>query len=188
MSLHRFFELVPASLAWSTLVIVVLASRYVPTAAAIFIILFDGYWLLKTIYLSLHLRYSFMQMRRYLKIDWLRRLEELSGAGDWRNIYHLVIFPMYKEPYEVVKGSFDSLRRMNYPKDKFIVVLSAEERGGEEAKEILKMRDRINELLAKHTGKSLDKIQKDTDRDYFMSSQEALEYGVIDEVIAESKK
>ena len=57
-----------------------------------------------------------------------------------------------------------------------------------QAKEILKMRDRINELLAKHTGKPLDKIQKDTDRDYFMSSQEALEYGVIDEVIAESKK
>ena len=57
-----------------------------------------------------------------------------------------------------------------------------------QAKEILKMRDRINELLVKHTGKPLDKIQKDTDRDYFMSSQEALEYGVIDEVIAESKK
>ncbi len=57
-----------------------------------------------------------------------------------------------------------------------------------QAKEILKMRDRINELLAKHTGKPLDKIQKDTDRDYFMSSQEAMEYGIIDEVITESKK
>ena len=137
-SLYRFFEFVPASLAWSTLILVVVASRYIPTAAAIFIILFDIYWLLKTIYLSLHLRYSFIKMRRYLKVDWLRRLEELSGAGDWRDIYHLVIFPMYKESYEVVRGSFDSLRQMNYPKDKFIVVLSAEERGGEEAKEILK--------------------------------------------------
>jgi len=57
-----------------------------------------------------------------------------------------------------------------------------------QAKEILKMRDRINEILAKHTGKPLDKIQKDTDRDYFMSGQESLEYGIIDEVIAESKK
>jgi ATP-dependent Clp protease protease subunit len=55
-------------------------------------------------------------------------------------------------------------------------------------KEILKMRDRINEILAKHTGKPLDKIQKDTDRDYFMSSQEALEYGVIDEIVTKSKK
>ncbi len=57
-----------------------------------------------------------------------------------------------------------------------------------QAKEILKMRDRINEILAKHTGKPLDKIQKDTDRDYFMSSQEALEYGVIDEIVTKSKK
>ena len=57
-----------------------------------------------------------------------------------------------------------------------------------QAKEILKMRDKINEILAKHTGKPLDKIQKDTDRDYFMSSQEALEYGVIDEIFIKSKK
>ncbi len=57
-----------------------------------------------------------------------------------------------------------------------------------QAKEILKMRDKINEILAKHTGKPLDKIQKDTDRDYFMSSQEALEYGIIDEIFTGNKK
>ncbi len=52
-----------------------------------------------------------------------------------------------------------------------------------QAKEILKMRDRINEILAKHTGQELKKVQKDTDRDYFMSAKEAEDYGVIDEVI-----
>jgi ATP-dependent Clp protease protease subunit len=56
------------------------------------------------------------------------------------------------------------------------------------AKEILKMRDRINEILAAHTGQSLEKIQKDTDRDYFMSADEAKEYGLIDEVIIGKKK
>jgi len=56
------------------------------------------------------------------------------------------------------------------------------------AKEILRLRDRINEILALHTGQSLEKIQKDTDRDYFMSSQEAKEYGIIDEVIVTQKK
>lgn len=56
------------------------------------------------------------------------------------------------------------------------------------AKEILKMRDRINEILASHTGQPLEKIQKDTDRDYFMSAQEAKDYGIIDEVINTSKK
>ena len=57
-----------------------------------------------------------------------------------------------------------------------------------QAKEILKMRDRINEILAKHTKQPLDKIQKDTDRDYFMSGEEALAYGAIDEIVAKSKK
>lgn len=58
-----------------------------------------------------------------------------------------------------------------------------------QAKEILKLRDRINEILAHHTGQPLDKIQRDTDRDYFMSSQESKDYGLVDEVILpESKK
>ena len=56
------------------------------------------------------------------------------------------------------------------------------------AKEILKMRDNINEILARHTGQSLEKIQKDTDRDYFMSADEAKDYGLIDEVIMPGKK
>lgn len=56
------------------------------------------------------------------------------------------------------------------------------------AREILKLRDKINEILSYHTGKPLDKVKKDSDRDYFMSAQEAKEYGLIDEVIAAKKK
>jgi ATP-dependent Clp protease protease subunit len=56
------------------------------------------------------------------------------------------------------------------------------------AKEILKLRETLNEILAHHTGQSLEKIQKDTDRDYFMSAQEAKEYGILDEVIIPIKK
>ena len=47
----------------------------------------------------------------------------------------------------------------------------------------MRLREKLNELLAKHTGQTLEKIQKDTDRDYFMSAEEAKEYGIIDEVI-----
>jgi len=56
------------------------------------------------------------------------------------------------------------------------------------AKEILRMRDRINEILSTHTGQSLEKVQKDTDRDYFMSADEAKEYGLLDEVIIPGTK
>lgn len=51
------------------------------------------------------------------------------------------------------------------------------------AREILRLRQRLNELLAAHTGQPLDKIQEDTERDYFMGGDEAKEYGLIDEVI-----
>ena len=53
------------------------------------------------------------------------------------------------------------------------------------AKEILTLRTKLNDILAKHTGQSLEKIEKDTDRNFFMSAEEAKEYGIIDEVIYE---
>ncbi|MBL7151173.1 MAG: ATP-dependent Clp endopeptidase proteolytic subunit ClpP [Candidatus Omnitrophica bacterium] len=56
------------------------------------------------------------------------------------------------------------------------------------AQEILKMRDRINQILSKHTKQPLEKIQKDTDRDYFMSAEEAKDYGLIDEVIIQEAR
>jgi ATP-dependent Clp protease protease subunit len=51
------------------------------------------------------------------------------------------------------------------------------------AKEILRMRARLNEILSQHTGQSLKRIQKDTERDYIMSAEQSLKYGIIDEVI-----
>jgi ATP-dependent Clp protease protease subunit len=51
------------------------------------------------------------------------------------------------------------------------------------AKEFMKVKERLNRILIKHTGHALEKIEKDTDRDRFMSAEEALEYGLIDHVI-----
>lgn len=55
------------------------------------------------------------------------------------------------------------------------------------AKHILKLKERLNQVLAKHTGQSLSKIQKDTDRDYWLSPAEAKEYGLVDEIIKTKK-
>ena len=55
-------------------------------------------------------------------------------------------------------------------------------------KEILQIREKLNDILAKSTNQSLEKIAKDTDRNYFMSAEEAKEYGIIDEVIIQSPK
>jgi ATP-dependent Clp protease, protease subunit len=51
------------------------------------------------------------------------------------------------------------------------------------SKHILRIKERLSNILAKHTGQSLKKIEKDTDRDFFLSAQEAKDYGIIDEVI-----
>lgn len=51
------------------------------------------------------------------------------------------------------------------------------------AERIIKMKDRLNQILAKHTGQPIEKVEKDTDRDYFMSPTEAVKYGLVDKVI-----
>lgn len=55
------------------------------------------------------------------------------------------------------------------------------------AKQIVKLRESINKILAKQTGQKLSKIQQDVDRDFFMSADEAKKYGIVDEVLKESK-
>ena len=52
-----------------------------------------------------------------------------------------------------------------------------------QAEEIIRMKKRLNEILAKHTGQTVDKVQKDGDRDFFMSAAEAKTYGIVDEVV-----
>ena len=56
------------------------------------------------------------------------------------------------------------------------------------AKEILRMRQTLNEMLAKHTGQPIEKIERDTERDFFMSAQEAKEYGIIDDIIVTMRR
>ena len=280
MTAYRLFELIPATLAWATLLLVVLLSWQAPVFAAVFIILFDIYWLLKSMYLSFHLRATFRKMQANLKVDWRGELEKLERDsknsndirmpqivepelsykltgiffkvqnklgrfcrerqyGDaleeefksegvsyqrefasavagrksnlidfvienkialelktkpfiekddyfqtqrylqstglqlglivnfaqshlkpkrvlnpnhpnyskhsselvdsdrvaWRDIYHLIILPMSKEPYAVVRESFLSLAAANYPNDRFLVVLATEARAGQAAEE-----------------------------------------------------
>ncbi len=52
-----------------------------------------------------------------------------------------------------------------------------------QAKEILKTREMINEILVRHTGQTMQKVREDTERDYYMSAEEAKEYGIVDEVL-----
>ena len=56
------------------------------------------------------------------------------------------------------------------------------------AKEILRIQDRIRDILTKHTGQPLDKIARDTDRDFYLSAEQAVEYGIVDEILQRTSK
>ncbi len=137
----RILEMIPGLLAWTTLIGMVLASWQAPIAASFFIIAFDLYWLLKTVFFSVHISNSYRKMRENLKIDWMEELRKLSIFNDqfsrtrWEDLYHLIILPAYREPYEVLRASLEAIKNSSWPKEQMIVVLGMEERGGEEDRE-----------------------------------------------------
>lgn len=137
--MRRLFEILPGALTWSTFVLLFWLSFKAPVFVSIFFILYSLFWLARIVYLHFHLRFSFRETRRNLKIDWRKKLEEIEG---WQKIYHLVVLPMYKEPLAVVRETFLTLRESNYPGDKIIMVLGTEERAGVEAVETAKSIER----------------------------------------------
>ena len=132
-TIYRFFEIFPGVLTWGTLFLVIFLSWRKPVWIAIFIIFFVFYWLFRTIYLSFHLRAGYRKMRVQENIDWMGKINQLKVENcklkiNWKDVYHLIIFPVYKEPLEIIRESFLALENSDYPKDKMIVVLGCEER------------------------------------------------------------
>ncbi len=82
------------------------------------------------------MRSSFVALKKNMKTDWRERLEQNPNTTHrWGDIYHLIMLPMYKEPYAVVKETFQKLTASDYPSDRCIVVLATEERAGREAQQ-----------------------------------------------------
>ncbi|MEX0917306.1 MAG: glycosyltransferase family 2 protein [Candidatus Paceibacterota bacterium] len=130
--LYRAFEMLPGILSWVTLIGIVLLSIFAPRFAAYFIILFSLYWLLKTIYFSIHLRYNWKRLKHNLKVDWGDMLLNLKDE----HIRHLVILPFSIESEETVRRSLQGLVDAKGEKKHFFVVLAGEERRGKEGREI----------------------------------------------------
>ena len=130
--MYRFLEILPGAVSWITLIGTVLLSIYVPVVAAYFIIAFSLYWLLKTIFLSVHLRHNWKRMRHHLSLNWSAMIKPLK----YEHLHHLVILPFYQEPEEVVDASLAALHEAKYDAKRLIVVLASEERAGESAQAI----------------------------------------------------
>ena len=66
-----------------------------------------------------------------MKKDWLKELKKVEEAKNWKDIYHVIILPTYKETKEIIEESIETLIKSDYPKEKMIVVLAVEERAGQ---------------------------------------------------------
>jgi cellulose synthase/poly-beta-1,6-N-acetylglucosamine synthase-like glycosyltransferase len=129
--MSRFYEILPGALSWSTLVVLLVFSFQFPAIVAVYVVLFDLYWFLKTVYLFFHLRYAFVRMRRTLAKNWTA---EVGTRGD--HIFHLVVLPMYGEPLALVRETVATLSRTQYGRERMFVVLATEERGGEKDQQV----------------------------------------------------
>ncbi|MFH1392487.1 MAG: glycosyltransferase family 2 protein [bacterium] len=123
--IYRLFEILPGFLSWGTLIGVVALSYFWPFGIAIFIIVFDLYWLSKIGYLSIHLIVSYFKLKKFLKINWSKKCHQ--------DLYHLIILPFYKEDLKVLRSTFDALIKSTYSLNKFIIILASEKRAGQEA-------------------------------------------------------
>jgi len=137
-TLYRCLEILPGFLSWGTIIGTILLSIYAPIMAAYFIIAFDIYWLLKTIYLSVHLRHNWKRIKHNLNINWKEMLSKLKHEHVW----HMIILPYYTEELPVVEHSIKALLDADYDKSKMIIVLAVEERGGKSARETAKYIER----------------------------------------------
>ena len=139
--LYRFFEMIPAFLSLGTLLGVFVFSWLFPSWVAIFIICFCFYYLFRILYFSLHQTVGYFKVKSNMKRDWLKELKKVKDS-DWKNIYHIIILPTYKESKEIIEESVESLIKSDYPKEKMIIVLATEQRAGkffeEQAAEISK--------------------------------------------------
>jgi len=121
----------PGALSWGIIIFLVFLSIWHPIICAVLIIIFDFYWIIRTIYLTTLLVMAHKKLSQEKNIDWLKRCQDLPSKKSWYDIYHLVIFPVYKEGLDVLRPSLEALRQSYYPKERMIVVISFEERNGQ---------------------------------------------------------
>lgn len=121
---NRFFEILPGLLAWTTFVLSVVAAFVAPTAAIIFIIIFDLYWMLRVLYFLVHLFAAYTRYRAVVRVDWYAKLQELP---QWERVHHLVLLPTYQEELPILQEALRAIAKGPYRLDRFLVVVGGEE-------------------------------------------------------------
>jgi hypothetical protein len=126
--IKRYLEIIPGSLSWGIILFFILLAIFNPVACAILIIIFDFYWIIRTVYLTTLLVMAYHKLYRQKDRDWLSECQNLSPVRnfsqqegnvgisngvsprqDWQKLYHLIIFPVYKESPLVLNDCGDGI-------------------------------------------------------------------------------
>ncbi|MGB4520754.1 MAG: glycosyltransferase family 2 protein [Candidatus Omnitrophota bacterium] len=126
--LRRTLEIIPGAASWGIILCLILLALWQPVSCAIIIIVFDFYWIIRTLYLSTLLVLAHQKLYRLKNKEWLKECLQLPGGHQGNNIYHLIIFPVYKESLDILRPSLEALKQSHYPKEKMIVVIAFEQR------------------------------------------------------------
>lgn len=124
-SRYRLLEMFPGVLVWSTLLGAVVVTFLYPLAMIYVVIIFDFYWMIKVVYISVFLVISFREYRQVMQTDWVERCERLVN---YSQSYHVVFIPHATESEAVVAATFAALAQTTFPKERIIIVFAAEER------------------------------------------------------------
>lgn len=137
--LYRFLEMLVGGISLLILFLAVLFSWKLPILISFFIIVYDIYWLLRTIYFIFYLKAGYSKMRKNEADDWIGKLEDLGKPNNglqiesFKDVYHVIILPTFRESFEVAQMTMEHLLNTDYPKDKMIIVFACEEADRENA-------------------------------------------------------
>jgi hypothetical protein len=136
----RFLEILPGAITWTALILPVFLAIYFPIVIAIYVIIFDLYWLYKSLIMGMHLIYGYRILQHDIKVDWIEKCRNIEHDPlnlNYNEIYNAVIFAISKEDVETVMSSVEALANSDFPMKKIILVLATEKRFAENGKLII---------------------------------------------------
>lgn len=163
-TLTRTLEILPGALTWLTLILPIILSFWYPWLVALFVLVYDLYWLFRSFQLAANVFRAYRMMQLWRKIDWRKKLADGDIPKISKNetpsvftkiqpdeLIHVVFLIFYKESYELLERSIASYAESNIDNQKLWLVLASEERAGDHGQ-------KIYDLVQKHYGKLFVRI------------------------------
>jgi hypothetical protein len=138
----RLWEILPGALTWSAILLPFILSFIAPATVVIFILLFDLYWVYKSLIMGWHLLTGYNVMQRHLKFDWTNKLKSLKPdklTPDWNKIFNVIILATYQEELATLEPSIQSVINSGFPSERMVFVLATEARDRARARRIAKI-------------------------------------------------